>query len=135
MDENDAAIVALRASHETVDLHCVETRLPGEVAYPMLARGRLVGALVLGTKANGETYAPDESAAIAQVAQSVGVALDLLGATTGGQIELLEALTTLAALTRSTNDAVRELPAAIEDRVLGHLGRPTEPADVRDQAP
>ena len=78
--ENDPALVTLRASHEVVDLHTVDTAVNGEFAYPMLARGRLVGALVLGPKRSGESYAPDESSAIAQVAHGVGVALDLLGA-------------------------------------------------------
>ena len=78
IDENDPALVTLRASHEVVDLHKVETALCGEFAYPMLTRGRLVGALVLGPKRSGESYAPDESHAIAQVAHGVSVALDLL---------------------------------------------------------
>lgn len=121
VDENDPAVVALRASHETVDLHRVETGLPGEFAYPMLARGRLVGALVLGTKGNGESYAPDESAAVAEVALSVGVALDLLGANDGAKAEpLLDALMTLTALARSTNEAVE------------YLRRFQEPANVKD---
>jgi hypothetical protein len=79
IDENDRALVALRARAAPVDLHQVETALHGERAYPMLARGRLVGALVVGPKPSGEHYAPDESAAIAEVAHGVGIALDLLG--------------------------------------------------------
>ncbi len=78
IDENDPALVTLRASHEVVDLHGLDTALQGDLAYPMLTRGRLVGALVLGPKRSGESYAPDESNAIAQVAHGVGVALDLL---------------------------------------------------------
>lgn len=44
----------------------------------MVARGRLVGALVLGPKRSAETYAPDESKAIAQLAHSIAGALDVL---------------------------------------------------------
>ncbi len=80
VDENDPALVELRTFHEPLDLHSVErTAIPGELAYPMASRGRLVGALVIGAKATGETYAPDESDAIAQLAHAVGVALDALG--------------------------------------------------------
>ncbi len=75
-DENDPALVELRSVHEPLDLHSRQTQIPGELAYPMAARGRLVGALVMGPKASGETYAPDESDAIAQLAHAVGIALD-----------------------------------------------------------
>jgi hypothetical protein len=78
--ENDPVIVALRAWHKPVDLQTIESTLQGEFAYPMVARGRLIGALVVGPKQNGESYAPDESEAIARIANSVGNALDLLAA-------------------------------------------------------
>jgi GAF domain-containing protein len=78
VDENDEAIVSLRTSNRVLDLQDVNTRLPGEFAYPMIARGRLVGVLVLGSKRSGESYAPDESEAIEALAQSVGGALDVL---------------------------------------------------------
>lgn len=78
IDENDPAIVALRAWRKTLDLHTVETQLAGDFAYPMIARGRLVGALVVGPKRSGDSYAPDESDAIAQLAHGVGGALDAL---------------------------------------------------------
>jgi hypothetical protein len=114
VDENDAALVSLRASHEIVDLHVVQSQLVGEFAYPMLCRGRLVGALVLGPKSSGEPYAPDESAAIAHVAHGVGVALDLLGARPNGvEAEIAEALYSLQALSLAANEALRALPDAI----------------------
>lgn len=78
VNENDPALVSLRAVHARVDLHTIETAIDGEWAYPMVARGRLVGALVLGRKRSQESYAPDESAAIAQLAHSLATALDLL---------------------------------------------------------
>jgi hypothetical protein len=87
VSENDPAIVALRAWRKTLDLHTVETALHGEFAYPMIARGRLVGALVLGPKRSGEAYAPDESDAISQLAHGVGGALDVLSANGDGARE------------------------------------------------
>ncbi len=118
VNENGAALVTLRASHEVVDLRLAATALVGEFAYPMLARGRLVGALVLGPKTSGEPYAPDESGAIAQLAHGVGVALDLLGARTAAANEEIRAsLRSLEALTRAANDALRGLPDAIAERM------------------
>ena len=104
VDENDPALVTLRASHDVVDLHGVDSALKGEFAYPMLARGRLVGALVLGPRSNGESYAPDESQAIAQVAHGVGVALDLLVAQSDGS-------------NKAVLDAIKALPAAIVEKL------------------
>lgn len=76
--ENDPAMVRLRASRAVLDLHDVRSTITGELAFPMLARGRLLGALVLGIKRSGEAYAPDESEAIAQLAHDAGAALDVL---------------------------------------------------------
>ena len=118
VDENDAALIALRASREIVDLHDTNTALRGDFAYPMLSRGRLIGALVLGPKIGSEAYAPDESSAIAQLAHSAGVALDLLdgrSAKANGEIEA--SLQSLEALTRATNDALLKLPDAIAEKM------------------
>lgn len=78
VDENDPAVVRLRATHGALDLHSVASSIAGEMAYPMVARGKLVGVLVLGPRRTGESYAPDESVAIAHLALSVGAALDVL---------------------------------------------------------
>jgi hypothetical protein len=78
VDENDPAIVTLRTSHQMVNLHAVESVLRGEFAFPMSARGRLVGVLAIGPKRLGESYAPDECEAIAALAHGVGIALDVL---------------------------------------------------------
>jgi hypothetical protein len=85
ISENDPALVTLRAEHARVDLQSIQTALKGEWAYPMVARGRLVGALVLGQKQTQESYAPDESAAIAQLAHSVAGAIDVLTLKSGGE--------------------------------------------------
>lgn len=76
--ENDAAILALKAKHQPVDLHRYRTALHGDVALPMLARGRLFGVLLCGERAGGEAYAPDEIDALSEFAQGVGVALEAI---------------------------------------------------------
>ena len=78
VDENDPAIVSLRTSHRMLNLHATDSVLRGEFAFPMSARGRLVGVLVVGPKRLGESYAPDECEAIGELAHGVGIALDVL---------------------------------------------------------
>lgn len=78
VDENDPALVSIRANHKVVDLHTVPTRLEGEFAYPLFARGQMLGVMVLGPKRSGESYAPDESDAIEKVASAVASTLDAL---------------------------------------------------------
>jgi hypothetical protein len=79
VSENDPAIVSLRTWHRRLDLHGLDTRFEGEFAYPMVSRGRLIGVLVLGPKRSHESYAPDESDAIEDLAHHVGGVLDVLG--------------------------------------------------------
>jgi GAF domain-containing protein len=69
--------VRLRQGHRILDLHDVQSEVSGDLAFPMVARGRLVGIIVLGHRRSGEAYAPDETAAIAEMARSVGSAIDL----------------------------------------------------------
>jgi len=79
VSENDPLIIALRAWNKPVDLRDVKTtELRGEFAFPMVSRGMLVGALVCGAKRDGQSYAPDESAALLALAHGVGMALDTL---------------------------------------------------------
>ena len=50
--ENDPGIVALRAWGKPIHLHDLSaSELHGELAFPMISRGRLVGTLVCGPKA------------------------------------------------------------------------------------
>jgi hypothetical protein len=78
VSENDLAVLALHASHRPVDLHRLATEFAGEFAYPMVAGGRLRGVLVLGPKRTGESFPPDESRAIEELAAAVGVAVETL---------------------------------------------------------
>jgi len=79
IDENDPALVSLRAWRKPLDLERYPgSALHGQFAFPMLARGELVGALVCGVKQDSEVYAPDESEALQMLADGVGSALSLL---------------------------------------------------------
>ncbi|HEY1977631.1 MAG TPA: hypothetical protein VGG89_13850 [Candidatus Baltobacteraceae bacterium] len=78
IEPNDAAAVTMRAWHEPVDLNQCDTSLPGEMAFPMLAHGTFVGAILCGPKRTGERYAPDEIDAIRELAHGVGLAIDNL---------------------------------------------------------
>lgn len=110
VNENDPALVALRARHERVDLHALETAIDGEYAYPMVARGQLVGALVLGPKRSGEAYAPDESQAIQQLAYSVAAALDVIALKNEGERDaILDALRDLPQRLVEALDARKQL--------------------------
>lgn len=76
VSENDAAVLALKAWHKPLDPHRYVTELKGALAFPMIARGRLCGIILLGERTGGEAYAPDEIDALAAFAHGVGLALD-----------------------------------------------------------
>lgn len=83
-DENDPAILRLRANPHALDLHGFDTSLRGDIAFPMTARGELLGVIVLGARRSGESYAPDETSAISELAASLGAALDVFATRDGG---------------------------------------------------
>lgn len=60
------------------NLHAVPTQLDGEFAYPMFARGQMIGVMVLGPKLSGESHAPDEAGAIEQIASTIASTLDAI---------------------------------------------------------
>lgn len=79
VDPNDVAVVRLLATREHVDLHGLHGAVAGDFAFPMFARNRLLGFLTVAGKVDGAAaYAPDELAAIGEVARATGLALDLL---------------------------------------------------------
>lgn len=92
-DNDDPAIVRLRSHPQVLDLHGVESTLRGDIAFPITARGQLLGVIVLGARRSGERYAPDEISAISQLATSMGAALDTFTTRDGkdGAIERLVA--------------------------------------------
>ena len=74
--DNDPAVIAMKAWQEPVDLSTCASCIKGELAFPMLAHGSLVGAIVCGTKTTGEQFAPDERETLQTLAHGVGLALD-----------------------------------------------------------
>jgi PDZ domain/GAF domain len=97
VSENDYAVLGMRTWHTPVELHDVETQLPGELALPMTVRGKLAGFLLCGDKSSHEAFAPDEREALALLARDAGIALDSLrisaleraaGETGGGAVAL-----------------------------------------------
>ena len=112
--ENDGAILALKAWHGPLDPHHHSTSMQGALAVPMLARGRLLGVLLLGERAGGEAYAPDEVAALSALAHGVGSAMDALSIHAGDSIAVLrEALGSIAGELASLRTAMRALPQSI----------------------
>jgi len=111
VSENDPAIVSLRTWHRRLDLHGIDTRLEGEFAYPMVSRGRLIGALLLGPKRSREAYAPDESDAIEDLAHHVGGVLDVLGQSEARDEPVLAEL---RAMRRSIADGFAQLRGGVE---------------------
>lgn len=109
--ENDPAIVTLRASHSPLDLHTVRSDVDGDYAFPMVSRGRVLGALILGAKRSGEAYAPDDREIILRLAHSVAAAVDVLSyeTATDPALEKLDAVyTALLSLPQAIRDANRE---------------------------
>ncbi|MGA9944804.1 MAG: hypothetical protein WBP75_07170 [Candidatus Cybelea sp.] len=121
-DENDPAILRLRADPHALDLLGLETSLHGDMAFPMTARGQLLGVVVLGPRRSGEKYAPDETSAISQLAASLGTTLDVFATRNGkGTVEdhvvasidalreeLVSAVTALGAGIVAANEGLRD---------------------------
>ena len=79
VDADDPALVRMRANRGPCDVRRIAaTAMAGDHAFPMCVRDAVTGAIVLGAKANGEAYAPDELATIELVALALGNALDAL---------------------------------------------------------
>jgi hypothetical protein len=110
VSENDPAIASLRTWHRKLDLHGVDTQFEGEFAYPMISRGRLIGVLLLGPKRSQESYAPDESAAIDDLAHHVGSVLDVLGHSVGSDEPILAEL-------KAMNRAIADGFAALQPKL------------------
>ncbi|HEY5258176.1 MAG TPA: hypothetical protein VIJ12_07315, partial [Candidatus Baltobacteraceae bacterium] len=112
VDADDAAILALKATHAPIDPHAYRTTLAGDLALPMVARGRLLGVVLCGVRESGEAYAPDEIEALHEVALGVGSALSALDGDAGH--------TTIADLRGSIAD-LRGSIAALHDMIERRL--------------
>ena len=78
VDENDPAVLSMRARRVSVHVRDCDSTLPGTLAFPMIVRGELLGILVCGPKIDDDLYDPDEESALASLASSVGHALDAI---------------------------------------------------------
>ena len=77
---DDLAFVGLRARNAELDLDDTRSRLGRDgYAFPLMLRGTLLGALVVGQRP-GEHYAADERELLFHVAHEVGAALFALRA-------------------------------------------------------
>ncbi len=81
-DENDPALVRMRARRAMVDLHATDSALPGALGVPVIANGRLLGVIALGARASGEHFTPDERRTLADVANGLALALAARAAST-----------------------------------------------------
>jgi len=112
---NDPAFVTLRASNNVVDLSAIATDLQGEFAYPMIARGRFLGAMAVGPKRSGESYAPDESHMIAALAHAVATSVDVLSlADHTYEDVLLAAILDLRRVVAILTERIDAVPVALE---------------------
>ncbi|MBV9148791.1 MAG: hypothetical protein JO024_02925, partial [Candidatus Eremiobacteraeota bacterium] len=78
VSRDDPAFLYMRTWHAAVDLTEKRTALRGEFAFPFIVRGNVSGALACGSKPGHAPYAPDELAALEEVARGVGLAYDAL---------------------------------------------------------
>jgi GAF domain len=125
VDENDAAILALKTWHRPLDPHQYATALRGALALPLLARGRLLGVLWLGERAGGEAYAPDEVEALSQFAHGVGAALDVLSSNGRQPFDVLQSsIADMANAVTSLGEKFDSLAKKIGERFGSDLPSP-----------
>jgi hypothetical protein len=108
VDVDDLAFVRLRTRLSEVDLSDVQSALGNDaIAFALVVRGQVTGALVLGRRTNGETYAPDEVRMLRTTAHEIAAELhairareraELLAAVTSGSIDVATAKAKLASL-------------------------------------
>ena len=83
LDADDPLLVALRARNKPLDpREHARSRLTAALVLPMHDRDRLTGAVVLGTRADGANYRPDEIELLGWAAQQVGLDLHAIAART-----------------------------------------------------
>lgn len=77
LDRDDRALLAVQAKRRLIDAPDGSS-LSGCLIAPLASAGEITGIVACGSKENGETYDPDERAAIAALAVATGAALDRL---------------------------------------------------------
>lgn len=81
---DDAVYALMRAEGRPLDLGETCGNIPGVLALPMLDHGALSGLVLMGLKASGALYRPDEITVLGGAAYDVGLALTALRA---GRVE------------------------------------------------
>ena len=110
---DDRSFVALRARNAELALHDTPSALGTEgYAYPLMLRGDLLGALVVGERP-GEHYAADERALLFHVAHEIGAALFALRAQASE-----EQLNEASARARASEAMLNDVRTQAEARVL-----------------
>jgi hypothetical protein len=116
VSENDGVILALKMWHKPLDPHRYDSDMRGALAVPMVSRARVLGVVLLGERAGGEAYAPDEIEALAQFAHGVGSSLDALstrndGILIGLQQSMASMAEAIARLSRETDGLRNDIRA------------------------
>ena len=77
---DDPAFALMRTERRPLDLTELVTAVPGVLALPMLDHGTLTGMALIGPKADGSLYRPDEVECVGWAAMQVGLDLAALRA-------------------------------------------------------
>ena len=77
---DDDAVLEMRTAASWVYLDTLTTAARGQLAFPMLARGGMQGVVVVGAKALGQLFRPDELSLLDASVQRLGQDLEVLRA-------------------------------------------------------
>ena len=80
MGPDEDPVLEMRSAASWVYLNNSDPDARGAIAFPMLARGRLQGLVIAGSKGSGNLYRPDELSLLAVTVQQLGQYLEALRA-------------------------------------------------------
>jgi len=78
IDANHDVAIDLRHGGKSVYVQDITQSLPGELALPMMVRGRLNGFLLLGQRARGDRFRPDQITLLSTAAHQYGLDMESL---------------------------------------------------------
>ena len=78
IDMNNDAVIDMRHTRTVVELAERGQDLPGELAFPMMARGAVIGLVLVGAKTSGRNFRPDEVALLTKSVRQFGMDLETL---------------------------------------------------------
>jgi hypothetical protein len=78
IDANDNVVIDLKHNGELVDLRDAGHALTGELAFPMVLRGRLNGIVLLGARVGGNQFRPDQITLLKTAIHRFGLDLESL---------------------------------------------------------